>query len=395
MERVPLRTSFAALAVTGLLAAALTACGSGDDSTAASTSTTSAAGATSAASDGALAKACGDNITVQLQWQPQSDMGALFELLGSGYTFDAKQKSVTGELVSHGTDTGVTLTLRAGGDAVGFQPVPSVMYLDKSIDFGLVHTDVMIASSGDQPVVGVTPLLTHSPAMLMWDPATQGKDFDLTKLADTDDVVVVSADQAFPAWLEAKGFVKKSQIDTSYDGSPSRFVSDPSIVEQGFANSEPWTFEHETPSWNKPIGYELLKDLGYDQYASNLTVRKDRLEELAPCLKQFVPMVQQAGVDYITDPQPTNKVITDVVASDSTFSPYTMGEANYSAKLLKDKGLVENEGGTFGGYDEKRLDSFVSEVAPMVRDQGSNVPAGLTADDLFTDRFVDPSVKIQ
>ena len=36
--------------------------------------------------------------------------------------------------------------------------------------------------------------------------------------------------------LVAKGMLKQSQIDPSYDGSPARFVGDPAIVQQGFAN---------------------------------------------------------------------------------------------------------------------------------------------------------------
>lgn len=354
--------------------------------------TPQAADLEAAASAQQLADACGDEVVVQLQWQPQSDMGALFEMLGSDYVTDPETKSVTGTLVAQGKDTGTRLTLRAGGPAIGFQSVPSQMYTDDSIDLGLVHSDVLISASVDQPVVGVTPLLTHSPAMLMWDPATQGDDFDLTKLADSGATVVVSDDQAYPAWLAAKGLAEQSQLDPSYDGNPARFVGDTAIIQQGFANSEPYTYEHDTPSWNKPVGYQLLKDVGYDPYASNLTTRAGDLEEMAPCLERLVPMVQQAGVDYITDPGPTNKVIVDVVASDPSYSPYTIGEATYSAEMLRKEGLVAEENGTFGGYDKTRLTAFVDEVAPMIRAQGNKVAEDVSADTLFTDRFVDTQV---
>lgn len=103
-------------------------------------------------------------------------------------------------------------------------------------------------------------------------------------------------------------------------------------------------------------------------------------------------MVQQAGVDYITDPGPTNKVIVDVVASDPSYSPYTIGEATYSAEMLRKEGLVAEENGTFGGYDKTRLTAFVDEVAPMIRAQGNKVAEDVSADTLFTDRFVDTQV---
>lgn len=339
-----------------------------------------------------LDEVCPATVVVQLQWQPQSDMGALFELLGPGYSVDAGDRSVTGPLVADGRDTGVRLTLRAGGPAIGFQSVTSQMYADDAVHLGLVHSDQQIAASGDQPVVGVTPLLKHSPAMLMWDPeAHPGLSID--RIAETDASVVVSQDQFFPAWLVAEGYVTEDQLDPSYDGAPARFVGDSGIVQQGFANSEPYTYEEETPAWGRPVGYQLLRDVGYDIYASNLTVRQDRLEELSPCLERLVPLVQQAGADYITEPEATNERIVDIVSQDPAYTPYSIGEAAYSAELLRGEGLVANEeDGSIGSYDLERAGAFVTELAPVIRDGGSEVPADLTAEDLFTNRFVDPAI---
>ncbi|MFT4264349.1 MAG: hypothetical protein QM572_13260 [Nocardioides sp.] len=376
-----------------LLAGALGACSSESSGSSGSAgSEAKAADLPAAPAAEQLGDACGADVVVQLQWQPQSDMGALFSLLGPDYTVDTTTKSVTGTLVVDGASTGTKLTLRAGGPAIGFQSVPSEMYADDSVDFGLVHSDVMIAASGDQRVVAVTPLLTHSPAMLMWDPASQGDDFDITKLADSGATVVVSKDQSYPAWLLSKGYVTEDQLDTGYEGTPARFVADPSIVQQGFANSEPYTYEKDTPAWDKKVDYEMLKDVGYDPYASNLTVRADKLESSAPCLERLVPIVQRASADYVTDPDATNKVIVDVVGSDPSYSAYTIGEATYSSDLLRSEGLIEAENGTVGGYDDARVDAFFDEVAPIIRAQGSKVPDDLAADDLFTNRFVDTSV---
>ncbi|WP_059008171.1 hypothetical protein [Streptomyces specialis] len=339
-----------------------------------------------------LDEVCPSTVVVQLQWQPQSDMGALFEMLGPGYTVDQDGNAVTGPLVAGGKDTGVRLTLRAGGPAIGFQSVTSQMYADDTIHLGLVHADQLIAASGEQRVVGVTPLLKHSPAMLMWDPeAHPGLSID--RISGTDASVVVSQDQFFPDWLVAQGYVTEGQLDPSYDGAPARFVGDSGIVQQGFANSEPYTYEEETPAWGKPVGYQLLKDVGYDIYASNLTVRADRLDELSPCLDKLVPVVQQAGADYITAPEATNERIVDIVSRDTSYTPYSIGEAAYSAELLRAEGLVANEDdGSIGTYDLARVREFVTELAPVIRDGGSDVPADITADDLFTDQFADRTI---
>jgi hypothetical protein len=342
-----------------------------------------------------LSDICPANVGIQLQWQPQSDMGAVFGMLGPGYRVNTDEKSVTGPLVAGGKDTGVDLTLKSGGPAIGFQSVPSQLYVDDSLMMGIVHGDQLIAAAADQPVVGVTPLLKYSPAILMWDPASHPDWQTVADIGKTEATVVVSKDQIFPQWMVQKGMLKQSQIDTSYDGAPSRFVGDPALAQQGFANSEPYTYEHDTPAWNKPVSYGLIKDVGYDIYASNMSVRADKLAELSPCLKKLVPIIQQSGVDYAAAPEQVNKVIVDVISQDSTYSPYSEGEAAFSADLLVSKGLLAAEDdGSFGVYDPARTARNLEDLRGVLAATGNVVPAGTTAQDLFTNQFSDPSIAI-
>lgn len=349
------------------------------------------------AAEDSLSGVCPSTVTIQLQWQPQSDMGALFQMLGPGYTVDSDEKSVTGPLVAQGKATGVDLTLRAGGPAIGFQSVTSQMYVDDSIDLGVVHGDQVIAAAADQPVVGVTPLLKYSPAILMWDPESHPDWTSIEDIGKSDATVVVSKEQIFPQWLVDKGLLKASQLDTGYDGAPARFVGDPEIAQQGFANSEPYTYESDTPAWSKPVSYQLVKDTGFDIYASNVSVRADKVESLAPCLDKLVPIVQQATADYISSPADTDSVIVDVdvVSQDTSFSPYTEGEAAFSSALLKEQGLIANEAdGSVGTYDSARTQSNLAELGPVLTGGGARIPADVTAEELFTNRFTDPSIGI-
>ncbi|MEU2199943.1 hypothetical protein [Isoptericola sp. NPDC019482] len=374
-------------AVLGLVT--LSGCGAGAAADAASSG---ASAAPAPAGGGALAGTCPDEVVVQLQWQPQSDQGAVFGLLGEGWTVDTDQHSVTGPLVADGEDTGVDLTLRAGGPAIGFQSVPSQMYVDDAVTVGLVHGDQLVAAAAEAPVVGVAPLLRYSPAILMWDPESH------PEIAGVDDVrasgapVVVSADQIYPAWMVAHDLLDAGQVDTSYDGNPARFVGDPTVVQQGFGNSEPYTYEHEVPAWGRSVGFGYVKDVGYDVYASNVSVRADRLEELAPCLDALVPMIQQANADYVTAPEAVNDVIVDVVAQDPSYSPYSAGEAAYSAQTLVEEGLIGPEDdGSVSTYDMERVESFVTDLVGVLEGEGTDLgdPA---ADTLFTDRFTDHEV---
>ncbi|WP_338837218.1 nitrate ABC transporter substrate-binding protein [Gordonia polyisoprenivorans] len=341
-----------------------------------------------------LAASCPKDVVVQLQWQPQSDMAGVIGLLGPGYSVNTDQKSATGPLVFDGKDTGVDITLRAGGPAIGFQSVPSVMYSDDSIDLGLVHGDQMVSAATAQRVVGVTPLLQYNPSILMWDPKAHPTWKTIADIGKSDATVVVSKDQVFPQWLVAKGLLKQSQLDTGYDGAPARFVGDPTIAQQGFANSEPYTYEHETPSWDKPVAYAMVKDAGYDVYASNVTVRADKLDSLRACLTKLVPMIQQTGKNYVSAPEAINTTITDWVSQDVAFTPYSKGEAAYSAQLLKDKGVIgPDSAGAWGGYDLTKAQTSIDELIPVLNKTGANLPATLPASQLYTTEFIDQNIR--
>ena len=385
-----LRTSRLAVAATAatICAAVLAGCSSsGSDDTASSS-------IPSAPAESTLAGTCPDNVVVQLQWQPQSDMAGVIGLLGPGYTVDTDNKSVSGPLVFDGMDTGVDITLRAGGPAIGFQSVPSAMYSDDSIHLGLVHGDQMISAAKDQRVVGVTPLLQYNPSIIMWDPATHPDVKTIADIGRSDASVVVSKDQIFPQWLVAKGLLQQDQLDTSYDGAPARFVGDPSITQQGFANSEPYTYENETPSWNKPVAYAMVKDAGYDVYASNVSVRAGDVEEMSPCLEKLVPMIQQTGKDYVASPDAVNATIVDWVSQDVSFTPYSAGEAAYSAGLLKDRAVIApGADGVYGSYDMVKAQNVINDLVPILNGGGADLPAALPADQLFTTQFIDEQIR--
>ncbi|QHD85204.1 nitrate ABC transporter substrate-binding protein [Gordonia sp. JH63] len=385
-----LRTSRLAVAATAatICAAVLAGCSSsGSDDTASSS-------LPSAPAESTLAGTCPDNVVVQLQWQPQSDMAGVIGLLGPGYTVDTDNKSVSGPLVFDGMDTGVDITLRAGGPAIGFQSVPSAMYSDDSIHLGLVHGDQMISAAKDQRVVGVTPLLQYNPSIIMWDPATHPDVKTIADIGRSDASVVVSKDQIFPQWLVAKGLLQQDQLDTSYDGAPARFVGDPSITQQGFANSEPYTYENETPSWNKPVAYAMVKDAGYDVYASNVSVRAGDVEEMSPCLEKLVPMIQQTGKDYVASPDAVNATIVDWVSQDVSFTPYSAGEAAYSAGLLKDRAVIApGADGVYGSYDMVKAQNVINDLVPILNGGGADLPAALPADQLFTTQFIDEQIR--
>ncbi|MEV6277693.1 nitrate ABC transporter substrate-binding protein [Nocardia sp. NPDC051832] len=347
-----------------------------------------------AAAEQLLSGICPEKVVVQLQWEPETDSGPIFGLLGPGYRVDSDRNLVTGPLAIDGKDTGVDLEIRAGGPAIGFQTVPSQMYVDSSITLGLAHSEHGIAAAATQPIVAVTTLLRASPQMLMWDPGTHPDWRGIADIGKSGAPVVVSQGQLYPDWLVARGLLQPGQIDSSFDNSPSRFVAGPSFAQQGFVNSEPYVYEHEVRAWGKPVGYQLLRDVGYEGYARTVNVRADRLDELRPCLRRLVPMIQRSTARFLADPAPVDDVVVDVVSQSLNFSPYSAELAEFGSRALISGGLVgPDTDGVIGSFDEARVQRVIAEFAPILRRGGAQVPDGLSARALVTKEFLDPTVR--
>jgi hypothetical protein len=382
------------LAATALAAAlVLSACGGGGDE-----SGTAAGPAAPAAEAGGpldLAGACPATVVLQQDWQPEAEHGSMYSLVGPDYQIDTNAKSVTGSLVTQGVDTGVDVEVRPGGPNVGFQPVPALMYLDDSITLGAVNSDAAIAAFAEQPTVAVASQLTVSPQILMWDPESHPGMTTIREVA-TSGVPVLTSGDVVPALLAGKGIIQRGQIDTSYEGTPARFVSDPTILQQGFATAEPYVYQNEIQEWGRPVGYEPLANYGYSIYPEPLAVRADKLEELRPCLQKLVPIMQKSQIDYLANPAPTNRLIVELVEAYQTGWSYTPGVAEYSAKAQVDQGFVKNDpaSGVFGQFDPDRMQEIVSTFGPILQSQGTitSVP---DAASLYTNDFIDPSIKME
>ncbi|HKS44859.1 MAG TPA: ABC transporter substrate-binding protein [Amycolatopsis sp.] len=373
------------------LAVSLAACGNSGEST--SPASTTLAPPTNTVN---LAGICPATVVVQMDWEPEAEHAGAYELVGAGYTIDSDKKRVSGPLVIDGMNTGVKIEVRAGGSAIGFQNVSSQMYVDKEITLGAITTDSAISASTTQPVTAVVSPLNRSPQMLMWDPATHHDWNTIGDIGRTDAKVVVSTGSPYPSMLVEKGLVKQSQIDTSYDGAPARFVANPGIAQQGFATAEPYIYQHEVQAWQKPVKYQLLVDVGYDVYPEALSVRTADLTTLSPCLKKLVPILQKAQANYIADPAAANKLIVETVRKYNDSWTYSADVADFAVKAMKDLKIVANDTtGPIGGMDPARVQSAIDTFAPILTSTGAKVKDGLKAADIATGEFIDKTVRTQ
>jgi hypothetical protein len=337
---------------------------------------------------------CPDTVVIQTDWFAESEYGGLYQLLGPGYTVDTKKKLLRGPLVASGQDTGVQVEIRNGGPAIGFQQVSAQMYADKSITLGQVNTDEAIQNSKTQPTLAVVAPLEISPLMILWDKKKHPGFNTIADIGQTNTKILYYQTDTYMQYLLGAGLVRSSQLDGSYDGTPSRFIaSDGAIANAGFATSEPYNFAHQKGKKAYNTDLQLINDTGYPSYSEALTIRAGDKDKLAPCLKKLVPIMQQASVDYLNDPAATKKLIIDATQTIGAGWLYDQGQADYAVKTLKDLGLVSNgPDKTLGNIQENRMQRMIDILTPILSAQRKTIKTGLKPSDLYTNEFINPSI---
>lgn len=385
------KRALAGLGLVAVSALALSACSS-DSGATTDTKTTSAAAAVD------LSSVCPANVVIQTDWNPEADHGHLYELLGDDYKVDASKKSVSGTLMSGGKSTGVQVEIRSGGPAIGYASVSSQMYQDKDIMLGYVTTDEGVQNSAKLPTTAVMAENDISPQMIMWDPATYP---DVTTIKElgaalekNDGVVRYFGGSAYMEYLIGNGILPKSVTDGSYDGTPSKFVvAKGNDAQQGFATAEPFIYKNQVAAWGKDVKYQLVNDTGYPIYPEAMSVRTGDLTKLSPCLKKLVPVLQQADVDYITNPGTTNMLVANLVTQYNNGWVYDEDVANYGVETMKKLKIASNGDNDYvGDMDTERIQKVIDIDTPIYEKSGTKLKSGLAPEDLFTNEFIDKSI---
>jgi hypothetical protein len=296
----------------------------------------------------------------------------------------------------------VTVVVRAGGPFVGFSSPSNQMYQAGDVFMAYADTGDAIRTSSSLPVVAVFASYDIGPQILYWDPAAYP---NVTTMADIgatagDGQVLYFESAAYMDYLIGKGVFTESQVDPSYDGSPTRFVAEGNLFQQGFLTNEIYTYENLIDGWKKPLAYTLIHDTGFEIYQSALSVKPETITEHADCLKAIVPMFQQSLVDYITDPVATNARITEIVDAMHEAGQFwqVSNELNADAvQRMIDNKLVGDAGnGHVGDMDCARVDTLIGEFVPILEaaNKADGVKDGLACADIVDNSFLDQTISL-
>ena len=337
-----------------------------------------------------LADVCPSPLVVQTDWFPESEHGALYELIGEGYEIDKNNGIIVGPMVLGGTDLGIDWEVRAGGPFLGASSVSEHMALDDSIHLGYASTDQQVNHWDVTQLVSVVAPLEKNPQMVMWDLDTYPDVTGIRDIGERGIIVQVFGGGTFPDVFIAQGIWDEDKVDKSYTGSPARFITDGDIAQQGFASAEPYQYEFVHTDYGKAVGFELLHDAGFEIYSQTIGVRNGQIEEMRPCLERLVPIIQQASVNFDASPERANAVIVDTVTTYDTWWTYSPELAAFSVQAQRDYGLVgDGPDNIAANMEGSRYEKTLNDM----RDAGmEGIDPDLTYDQLFTNEFIDPNI---
>jgi hypothetical protein len=74
---------------------------------------------------------------------------------------------------------------------------------------------------------------------------------------------------------------------------------------------------------------------------------------------------------------------------------YSASQATAAVEKIQSDLLVANSpDGTLGSFDIDRVTKFIEIATPVFTSSGAKVKEGLTAEDVVTNKYIDPSIKL-
>ncbi|HEX8740053.1 MAG TPA: ABC transporter substrate-binding protein [Casimicrobiaceae bacterium] len=253
-------------------------------------------------------------IVLATDWLAEAEHGGFYQAVAEGIYRKA----------------GLDVTIRMGGPQINGLQLLAAGEIDVAMSDAL---QVISAVEHDVPVVAIAATFQKNPTVLIAHPGVQ-------RLADLEGkpiAVSSAANTTFWPWLRAKyGFTDDQKRPYAFSVQP--FLAKPSLSQQGFVTSEPYSIEK---GGIEPVVF-LLADDGYPPYSETLSVTRKTLASRTDALERFVRASAEGWKSYLADPAPGNALIRKA-------NPAMTGDLlAYGLREIRDHELVT-------GGDARRL----------------------------------------
>ncbi len=175
-----------------------------------------------------------------------------------------------------------------------------------AVDLGMGSNSFIVLNLAQEaaPVKAVAAFMQKDPQVLIAHPG-QG----IRSIADMKGHPILLSDAsvtAFWVWLKAKYHFTDSQV-RKYTFNSAPFLSDKTVIQQGYATSEPYTIEQQAHM--KPAVF-LLADEGYPGYAAMALANDSLIKDNPKAVQAFVDGSAAGWRSYLHgDPKPGDALI--------------------------------------------------------------------------------------
>ena len=284
-----------------------------------------------------------DKVVFGTNWYAQAEHGGFYQALA------------TGLYEGHGLD----VEIRMGGPQVnGTQLLVTGRY---DLLMGYPIGNINAVEKG-LPVMSVAASMQGDPQSLVAHPHVES--IEQIKEEGLPIYLATHAHSTFWPWLKAEyGF--EDDVVHAYTFSVAPFLTDESIVQQGYLSSEPFAIQKGGIEPN----VFLLSDYGYPPYATTIETTTDMIEERPDVVKRFVQASMEGWQSYLENPEPGNKLI---MQENPEMTPEQIA---YGIEKIKDYELV-----TGGDAGTQGIGVMTEERWTKIKD--FMVGAGLASADL-------------
>jgi NitT/TauT family transport system substrate-binding protein len=192
---------------------------------------------------------------------------------------------------------GLDVQIRMGGPQVNGLQLLAAGQLDIAMADAL---QVMSAIEQDVPVVAIAATFQKNPTVLIAHPGVNR----IEDLKGKPIAIAAASNTTFWPWLRQKyGFTDSQKRPYGFSVQP--FLAEPTLSQQGFATSEPFSIEK---GGVRPVVL-LLADFGYPPYAEALVVTRKTLGGNRDALERFIRASAEGWRSYLANPAPGNALI--------------------------------------------------------------------------------------